>query len=251
MASPSASTQSTRETVVAIGAHPDDIDFRSGGTLARYVSAGARVHYVVVTDGDRGSWEDRSPLDLGAVRRGEQEAAARVIGAERVVFLHRQDGAVFDVPGLRQELCLWLRILRPNVLITHDPWRRYNLHPDHRAVGQAACDAVITARNANFLPEQLEHLEPWAIGSLLLFMPLVPDHIVDISEHVDRKADAVLKHRSQLEGWRQRAPVSDEPIEAAIRRRVLDDAAAVAAGAAFAFGERFHRIGFRRRADAA
>jgi len=234
-----------RLRVLGVGAHPDDLEFRVGGALAAYAAEGAEVTMMLITDGGRGSWDVVRPAELAGRRLAEAEAAGRALGAERVFCLHHRDGSVVDAPALRQELCAWLRALRPNVVLTHDPWRRYNVHPDHRATGWACCDAMVAARNANYFPEQLERLAPWRPRELLLFMPLEVNHVVDISSHLEAKVAAVLRHESQLAGWAARAePPGGDPADS-VRRRVRQQAAAAAEGRSFSYGEAVHRVTLR------
>ena len=157
-----ADAQTTRQPrgvpdrVLTIGAHPDDAEFGAGGTLAAWADAGCEITMLVVTDGSKGSWDTDMTHDrLIDQRRAEQEAAARVIGANEPVMLGHVDGELEYSMALRAELCLWIRRLRPDVVLTHDPWQRYQLHPDHRVAGIAAIDGVVAARDHLFFPEQL------------------------------------------------------------------------------------------------
>src|SRR5688500_5779342 len=122
---------------LAVGAHPDDIEFGAGATLAKWAAAGAEVHLLVCTDGARGTWNPDADLAaLVVTRQDEQRAAAGALGAsEDVVFLDWPDGELSS--GLRQrwQVAYWIRRLRPDVVLGHDPWRRYRLHPDHRHAG--------------------------------------------------------------------------------------------------------------------
>lgn len=236
-----------RLRVVAVGAHPDDLEFRVGGTLVKYAAAGADVAALIVTDGDRGSWEVGSPVALGARRQREAEAAMQTLGVTQTIFLHRSDGALYDADGLSHELCGWLRSLQPHVVITHDPWRRYNLHPDHRTVGWACCDAINAARNANFHAEQLDRLRPWRTGELCLFMPFRVNHVVDISAYIETKVAGVLCHGSQLAGWAARAEVEGADLAGAVTGRVLTMAREAAATEPFGYGEAFHQVTFAKR----
>ena len=184
---------------MTIGAHPDDAEFGAGGTLARWVAGGCEVAMLIVTDGSKGTW-DRSlpPAELAQTRRAEQQRAADVIGAAEVVFLDHPDGELAYTMDLREELCLWIRRLRPNVVLTHDPWRRYMLHPDHRATGWAAVDAVVAARDHLFFPGQLtDGLTEHRPEALLLWAADEPDHWEDVSDTFDQKIDALLCHSSQ------------------------------------------------------
>lgn len=183
---------------VAIAAHPDDAEFGSGGTLAKWAGEGAEVTIVVVTDGSKGTW-DRAipPAELAVQRRREQAEAAEHLGVSRVVHLDHTDGELGEATALREQLCLQIRLLRPDVLLSHDPWRPYEVHPDHRITGLAAVDAMVAARDHLFYPEQ--RLEPHRPNAMLLWQPGVADHWEDIAATLDAKVAALLSHRSQAQ----------------------------------------------------
>jgi LmbE family N-acetylglucosaminyl deacetylase len=196
---PAVRTLAVPNRVLAIGAHPDDAEFGAGGTLARWTAQGSEAVILVVTDGSKGTW-DRSlqPEELAQIRRSEQQQAARVLGAVETVMLGHLDGELEYSMNLRAELCHWIRKLRPDVVLTHDPWRRYMLHPDHRVVGWTAMDAVVAARDHLLFPEQLtQGITEHRPQSLLLWAPEEADYWEDISETVDRKVEALLCHSSQ------------------------------------------------------
>ena len=184
---------------MTIGAHPDDAEFGAGGTLARWTAAGCKIVMVVVTDGSKGTWDQTlDPANLAQIRREEQQRAANVLGATDTVMLGHADGELEYTMALRKELCLWIRRLRPNVVLTHDPWRRYMLHPDHRATGWAAVDGVVAARDHLFFPDQLvDGLTEHRPAALLLWAADEPDHWEDIAETIDQKVEALLCHSSQ------------------------------------------------------
>ncbi len=131
-------------SVLAIGAHPDDVEFGAGATLAKWAAAGCVVHHIVCTDGSKGTWDpEADTARLIELRQHEQRAAAAALGGRgEVVFLGQVDGELENTRALRGELVLWIRRLRPAVILTHDPWKRYRLHPDHRHAGRAhvRCD---------------------------------------------------------------------------------------------------------------
>ncbi len=186
----------TPERVLAIGAHPDDIEVGAGGTIAGWVAAGAVVTMLVMTDGSKGTWDpERDPADLIATRRSEQEAAARALGASEVRHLDYVDGELEYTMALRKELCRHVREIKPSVVISHDPWQRYQLHPDHRATGWAVMDGVIAARDHLFFPEQ--NLAAHRPDAVLLWSADTPDHWQDISATFDVKIAALLCHSSQ------------------------------------------------------
>jgi LmbE family N-acetylglucosaminyl deacetylase len=184
------------ERALAIGAHPDDIEFGSGGTLAKWAAAGCRVTMLVVTDGSKGSWDpDMDPAELAATRIAEQRAAAARLGAGEVRHLEHVDGELEYSMDLRREMCRQIRDVRPDVVLSHDPWQRYQLHPDHRATGWAVMDGVIAARDHLFFPEQ--NLAAHRPGAVLLWSADTPDHWEDISMSFDDKVAALLCHSSQ------------------------------------------------------
>ena len=185
---------------LTVGAHPDDAEFGAGGTLARWAREGCVVSMLVVTDGSKGTWDpDVDPAELVRLRREEQRRAADALGATgEIVMLDHTDGELVNTMALREELCLWIRRLRPDVVLTHDPWRRYMLHPDHRATGMGTVDAVVAARDHLFFPHQLvDGVTKHRPDALLLWSADEPDHWVDIANTFDVKIAALLCHSSQ------------------------------------------------------
>lgn len=183
-------------SALTVGAHPDDAEFGAGGTLARWAAEGCEVTILVLTDGSKGTWEtDTSTQDLVAARRREQEQAARVLGAAEVIHLDHVDGELENSLALREEICRWIRTVQPEVVLGHDPWRRYMLHPDHRAAGLGLVDGVVAARDHLFFPHQgLDRHRPEA---LLLWQAEEVDHHEDISSSFGTKIEALLCHSTQ------------------------------------------------------
>ncbi|MDP8958606.1 MAG: PIG-L family deacetylase [Actinomycetota bacterium] len=240
---PAAQPMAVPERALTIGAHPDDAEFGAGGTLTRWASEGCRVSMLVITDGSKGTWEpDLQPGELVEVRKDEQRRAAEVLGAEEAIFLDRIDGELQPDPALREELCLWVRRLRPEVVLTHDPWRRYMLHPDHRAAGWAAIDAIVSARDHLFFPGQLggevtAHRPDW----ILLWSADEPDYWEDISLTLDRKVAALLCHSSQGASTMGGAH-RDESRRVAFRERMAEWAADQGRPPGLPAAEAFKRI---------
>jgi LmbE family N-acetylglucosaminyl deacetylase len=195
--------------VLAIGAHPDDIEFGGGATLARWAEAGSRIHHLVLTDGSKGSWAPDADLSLLVAERADEcRAAAAVIDGDgsrnrsdadpdRVLFLSRVDGELDNSPTERREVAAIVRRLQPDVVLGHDPWRRYRLHPDHRTAGFLTVDALVAARDHHFHPEL--GLDPHRPQALLLFEPDLPNHVETAVGYEQVKVDALLCHHSQLE----------------------------------------------------
>ncbi|MFN2505666.1 MAG: PIG-L deacetylase family protein [Acidimicrobiales bacterium] len=224
---------------LAIGAHPDDVEFGCGGTLAKWVAAGCEIHHLICTDGSKGSWSpDEDLAALVATRQQEQRAASVALGGRGdVVFLGWRDGEL--EAGLRQrsEVCYWIRRLRPDVVLGHDPWKRYRLHPDHRAAGFLVVDGIVAARDPHFFPEQ--DVAPHRPAKLLLWEADEPDHVEDIGGFLDAKLRALLAHQSQyVTTMRIDDHDSHEQVER-FEERMRARAAEHGAFAELAYGERF------------
>jgi len=192
------------ERALAVGAHPDDIEFGAGATLAKWAAAGCSIHHLVLTDGSKGSWDPDEDLGrLVAARMQEcREAAARIDGMtatddDRVRFLGAIDGELVNDIDARREVARVIREVRPDVLLGHDPWRRYRLHPDHRAAGFLTLDALVAARDPHFFPELA--LEPHRPTAMLVWEADLPNHVERTAGFDAVKVDALMCHHSQLE----------------------------------------------------
>lgn len=222
-----------------IVAHADDIEFGASGTVARWTAAGSHVTYCIVTDNGSGSDDpDMTRERLSAIREQEQRAAAAVCGVTDLIFLGYPDGTVEPTLQLRRDLVRVIRSVQPDVLVTFDPTllftpsNDYINHPDHRAVAQAAIDAVFPAAgNRKFFPELLdEGLEPHKVTYVyVLFSNSEPTVIIDTTETYPKKIEALKCHSSQLQV---------EEIEGFIAQ--WDKALGEKAG--FAYGEGFRVI---------
>lgn len=191
--------------VLAIGAHPDDIEFGCGATLAKWADAGAEVHLCVCTDGSKGTWDPDADLAaLVASRQEEQRDAAKILGAVDVHFLHRIDGELVNDVATRAALSAVIREVQPDVILGHDPWQHHRLHPDHLEAGLLTVGSIVAARDPHFFAEQPH--DPHRPNTLLLFEPARIDHLERVDGHVDRKVDALLAHRSQ---WRSTMAIDE------------------------------------------
>lgn len=196
----------TPERVLVVAAHPDDIEFGAAGTVARWIDEGARVRYLLVTRGDKGSDDPAvDPRELGVLREAEQRRAAAELGVEGVDFLAEPDGQVEASLRLRERITYAIRRFQPEIVMSHDPTvlfvnNEWVNHPDHRAVGMATVDAVFpTARDPLNLHEHIEAgLGPWKVAELYLWSTNEANQLVDIGETLDRKISALRCHESQF-----------------------------------------------------
>jgi LmbE family N-acetylglucosaminyl deacetylase len=190
--------------ILVIAAHPDDVDFGAAGTIAGWTDRDIEVTYCVVTDGDAGGFDEDFPrAEMSALRRAEQIAAAKCVGVHDVRFLGYPDGRVEATLELRRDLARVIRQVRPDRLLCPSPERNYARmapsHPDHRAVGSAALDAVYPdARNPFAFPELREEgLAAWTVTEIFILGGPTPNHFVDVSATFGRKLAALRAHESQ------------------------------------------------------
>jgi LmbE family N-acetylglucosaminyl deacetylase len=218
---------------LAFGAHPDDVELQAGGTLAGWAARGVRVELACFTAGEKGSADPAAdPAELARVRRAEAGEAARALGVTGPVhFLGAVDGELEVTMALRLAVARLVRTVRPDVVLGHDPWRRWLLHPDHRAAGLLTVDGVVAARDPLYGPALAAHRP----HTVLLFGTDTPDELVDVTATIDAKLASLRAHASQLAD-----PADTE-------RRVRTWNAAIGADAGLAYAEAFHTLDTRGR----
>lgn len=232
----------TPKRVLAISAHPDDSELQAGGTLAKWSAAGCEVSIVVCTDGSKGTWNPDADLaELIATRQREQAAAADALGATGTVgFCGWVDGELVQNPANVKILTEWIRRLRPNIVITHDPWKRYRLHPDHRAAGFLVSDAVVAARDPHFFGDMdVPHHRP---DEVWYFEADEPNHVENVAGWLDTKVDSLERHVSQLESTMGITSAEDNDGRSRFIADIHHAAATAGALASISHGESFYRL---------
>lgn len=232
---------------LAVGAHPDDIEFGCGGTLAKWAEQGCMVHYAVLTDGSKGTWNPQADTAaLVATRQTEQREAARRIGATgSVTFFGAVDGELENTHAMRDALSRLIRVVQPDVVLGHDPWKRYRLHPDHRAAGFLLTDSIVAARDPHFFRHHFEltdlqtgqpltHHRP---SALFMWEADMPNHVEDVSSTIDTKLRALEAHASQFESTMK---ATDDAALDAFRSRLRTRLATLGAPHGYAAAEVFH-----------
>ena len=223
------------ERVMVVTAHPDDSEFGAGGTVAKLAKQGCEVTYVIVTNGNKGS-SDRTmtPERIAKIREEEQRNAARALGVERVEFLGYPDCELEDTRDLRRDITRQIRRWRPDLLITQNPHRTYNLyasHRDHRITAGAVLDCVYPlARDHMAFPELLPEVEPHKVREIHVMQWENPHLVVDISDTMDLKLKALACHASQLGNF------------PAVEKRVRERSAQLGKPKGYAYAEAFDRI---------
>jgi LmbE family N-acetylglucosaminyl deacetylase len=192
--------------ILVVTAHPDDVDFGAGGTVAQWSEQGANITYCVVTDGDAGGFDpaiDRGQIPT--IRRSEQVAAAARLGVTDVRFLGYRDGSLTVGMDVRRDISRVIRQVRPERMLIQSPERNWERvpasHPDHLAAGEAAMCAIYPdARNPFAHPELLEQegLEAWVVPDVWLMGGPQPTLAVDVTEYFDAKMQAICAHASQV-----------------------------------------------------
>jgi len=192
--------------VLAVAAHPDDLDFGAAGTVATWTAAGTQVTYLICTRGDQGGFDDTPREEMPAIRESEQRAAAKAVGVTDVRFLDGfRDGWLDPTHELQREIVRVIRQVRPDRMLIPSAernWERIQAsHPDHLAAGEAAIRAIYpAARNPFSYPELLstEGLEPWTVRETWVMAHPGAAHAIDITDTFERKLEALRSHRSQI-----------------------------------------------------
>ena len=215
----------TPERALVVIPHPDDAEVWAGGTIARWVRGGSEVHYVLCTDGSKGTDDPEiDPTELAATRCREQLAAADILGVKNVVMLGRPDGELEDTSDFRRDLVRQIRVVKPDVVLTAEPYRRnMQWHRDHRIAGQVTLDAVFPyARDHLHFGELFanEGIEPHKTAAVMFWGSENPNTFVEIAADFDAKMDAVMAHHTQA---RER---SREQLEGFVRARATEAATA-------------------------
>jgi LmbE family N-acetylglucosaminyl deacetylase len=198
---------STRKKILVILAHPDDPEFFCGATLARWTSLGNEIQYCLITNGNKGSSDPNiTPEALAELRVKEQEKAAAIIGVKAIHHLRHDDGTLVPDIEVRKEVIRVIRKVKPEIVVSCDPTNffpneSYINHPDHRAAGQIAIEAVFPAAgNAMFFPELItnEGLQPHSVEEVWLSLTNQPNITFDITEFYETKLNALHEHKSQI-----------------------------------------------------
>ncbi len=219
--------------------HPDDAEYGVAGTVARWISDGREVVYVVCTNGDKGSSDANiKPEELVKIREEEQMAAARSLGVREVIFLRHPDQGLEDTPEFRKELVRLIRLYKPETMVTADPYRRYVWHRDHRITGQVTLDAIFPyARDHFSYPDLMkEGLHPHMVREILLWASEDANYRSDITKTFHLKLAALRCHQSQV------GHIPPQELEERLKQRHR----VMAEGEDFLLAEAFHRVEISR-----
>jgi LmbE family N-acetylglucosaminyl deacetylase len=188
--------------LLVVAAHPDDLESMCGGTVALLAAHGVEIFSVNCTLGDIGSQEENQLRPALAARRIEEtRVAAGILGLQAHFHLEHHDGELVPDLTLRAQIARLYRITGADTLFTFDPYWTGQIHPDHRAAGQAALDAYMPAKMPLYQPAQLKESGA-ALGKIerifLFATDRDPDIYVDVDTVYDQKVAATLAHQSQF-----------------------------------------------------
>ena len=209
---------------MVVHAHPDDQEFSTAGTLARWSKAGCEVISVIITSGESGSnlvdKDERYKPELAMLREAEQLSANAILGISETIFLHYPDGILQPNLDLRRDLTRLIRKYKPVVMITGDPTVRfygneYMNHPDHRIAADVCCDAVFPSAGTRLIfPELLsEGYEPHNVSYVYMHGSEKNNLFIDISNTLELKIKALQQHKSQITKSDAKKTVMDWAIE--------------------------------------
>ncbi|MFX1516764.1 MAG: PIG-L deacetylase family protein [Promethearchaeota archaeon] len=193
-----------QKVIVVVYAHPDDAEFLAGGTLAKWAEEGHKIFAICATNGNLGAKiTGITPEELAKTRKAELTNAMKIIGGEVPIFLDFPDGFLRDHTNeLKERLIYWFRNLKPERVLTFDPWKKYQIHPDHIEVGRIASEAATFSCFPILYPEHLkEGLNPHQPEEIWYMVPIEhkPNRLVDITSTMDKKMKAIFCHQSQVE----------------------------------------------------
>jgi LmbE family N-acetylglucosaminyl deacetylase len=192
----------TAKRVLCVQPHYDDNDIGAGGTIALLAQTGAEIFYLTVTD-DLAGVVDRSLSDGAAAASlaRDQQAAGKIVGVKQHIALNYPDAGEYNYFALRRDLLKYIRLLRPNFVLTCDPWLAYEAHHDHIQTGRGAAEAVQFAgllKIPSSDPAVDAAYQGHSIEGVGFYYTREPNQIVDITSTWDAKVAAIRSYATQI-----------------------------------------------------
>ncbi|GAA4940294.1 LmbE family N-acetylglucosaminyl deacetylase [Actinomycetospora succinea] len=212
--------------VLAVAAHPDDLEYGAAAAVAAWTSSGREVSYVLVTRGEAGI-ADLPPEKAGPLREDEERRSAAVVGVHDVRFLEHRDGVVVEGIDLRRDLAREIRRARPELVVVNSHHETFGPgawnSADHRAVGRATIDAAGDAANRWIFPELVdEGFEPWQVRYVAVASSTQPTHTLDVTGHQEAAIASLAEHQAYLTALDPR-PVAEQAREVVLATTGGDD----------------------------
>lgn len=189
------------KSLLCIQPHPDDNEVGAGATIAKLTQSGCKVTYLTVTDGSKGTDDPGiSVNELARIREKEAEGAAALLGVSSLIFLGYEDGGFPDEKELCASIVSVIREVKPELVMTVDPFLPYEVHPDHRKVGMATAEACIFSSLVHYHTNTATHLEQaWRVEGVAFHTTAYPNTFINVDDTWDAKINAILAHKSQFD----------------------------------------------------
>lgn len=187
--------------ILAIQPHYDDNDISAGGTLAALAAAGAELHYLTMSNDLVGviddSWSDEESTKR---LRDDQRRAGKIVGVKNQYWLGYPDAGRYDYFDVRRDMIKHIRMVRPDVVFTMDPWMAYEAHTDHIMAGKAAAEAALLygAMRLQTDPEVDANYQHHPLTAVVFHATSWPNTVFDISATIDTKNRALRCYRAQF-----------------------------------------------------
>lgn len=225
---------------LVFSAHPDDLDFGCAATTAKLTGEGNEVVYCILTNGEKGThkWK-QTREEMIAMREREQEAAGKVVGVEKVVFLRNTDGDLEHTKEVRREVTRVIRAQKPDIILSQDPANHefdnfYRFHRDHRITAEIVFDAIYPGVGSDaFFPELAqEDILPHQIEEVWFYGAAKPNHYVNVTKTLAKKIKALACHESQIRDMKE------------VEKRIKARARETGRKKGWTYGEAFRRLTF-------
>jgi LmbE family N-acetylglucosaminyl deacetylase len=193
---------SEAKRLLCVQPHPDDMDISAGATLSWLADIGVEIFYLTVTD-DSAGFKDAGASDLVRrqdQRKEEQMNAGKIIGVKDYYWLNQPDAGNWSQFDVRNLIIKHIRLVKPDFVITVDPWLMYEAHMDHIKTGLATSEAL-QLYNFPFIvtdPEIDKNFEPYDVAGVAYSFTARPNVVMDIGKYRDRKFMAISEHKSQF-----------------------------------------------------
>lgn len=190
----------TANKILFIQPHPDDNELFAGGTVAKLVDNNIEVHYLSITNGGKGSiYKNLLEHEIEAIRVKEQIKAGNILGVTNFHWLNYPDGSIYDNESFRKDIVKYIRLIKPDIIFTVDPWLDYETHLDHINTGKVVSFAARTSSNHLFYPELFrEGIKTHKVSAIAYYSTSNPNTFINIKKYNDIKFSAIGEHKSQF-----------------------------------------------------
>lgn len=191
--------------MLCVQPHPDDMDIAAGGTLSRLAEGGTEISYLSITDDTAGFIEDfgKKGKSLGEkrkTRKKEQERAGEIIGVKDYYWIDFPDAGDWSIRRARDAVIKHIRMLRPDFIMTVDPWLPYEAHRDHIKCGLATSEAALLFNFPGIMTDKKtdKNFKPYELSGVVFCFSAKPNVVIDVGGYRDNKFKAIGEHESQF-----------------------------------------------------